>query len=145
MEKASDFKTECLMQTKGHLFSIKKEFERFTMFLREDGIVQIDVFPEEEITIEDVKQGVEYLKEIGGGKKFPLLFIAQEYSMPSDATREFLADRNSIPFSIAEAFVICSLPQKIVGNFYLRVNKPARPTQIFTKETDALIWLNSFL
>jgi hypothetical protein len=133
------------MKLKENQDLLSKEFERFTMTLREDGIVQIDVFPEVEITIEDVKQGVQYLEEIGKGKKYPLLFVAQAYSLPSDRTREYLANRNSIPFSFAEAYVICSLPQKIVGNFYLRVNKPARPTQIFNSESDAVSWLKTFL
>ncbi len=40
--------------------------------------------------------------------------------------------------------MISDLPQKIVGNFFLKFDKPARPTKIFTKEEEAVEWLKQF-
>jgi hypothetical protein len=118
--------------------------ENYTVSLRSDGIMQVDIKPEVEITVEEIKAGVEVIRELGGGEQFPILFLAGEYSLPSDQARSFLAKSTSKIYALAEAYVINSFPQKIVGNFYLKVNKPKRPTKIFTNEEDAVEWLKSF-
>jgi hypothetical protein len=45
----------------------------------------------------------------------------------------------------ADAFVIYSLPQKLVGNFYLKVNKPPVPTRFFKTPEEAIRWLRKFV
>jgi|GEM_PF-909831 len=42
---------------------------------------------------------------------------------------------------IAEAFLINSLPMRLVSNVYLAVNKPKVPTRFFSEESDALKWI----
>jgi hypothetical protein len=121
-----------------------KVLENYTVSLRSDGIIQVDIKPEVEITVEEIKAGVAVIEEIGGGLKYPILFLAGEYSLPSDQARSFLAKSTSKTFALAEAYVIHSFSQKIVGNFYLKVNKPKRPTKIFTNEDEAIEWLKSF-
>jgi hypothetical protein len=77
--------------------------------------------------------------------KAPVLFIANEFSLPSKESREYLAKKESLPYSLADAYVINSFPQKIAANFYLKVNKPARPTKMFNNKEDALIWLKTYM
>jgi hypothetical protein len=46
---------------------------------------------------------------------------------------------------VADAFVIDSLAQRILGNFYLKFNKPQFPTRFFNSKEEALIWLEAFV
>ncbi len=109
--------------------------------LREDGIVQTDILPEQELCVEDVKEIVEAIKEVSELKMMPQLIVAGPLSGPDLESMKFLAMPGSSPTAIAEAYVIGSLSQKIIGKFYLSFNKPARPTQMFSKEAEAEEWL----
>lgn len=55
-----------------------------------------------------------------------------------------MATDESTQFSIVEAYVISSLAHKILGNFYMRMNKPSVPTRFFTEIKIAEEWLNTY-
>lgn len=122
-----------------------KKFDILSVALRDDGIVLIDVKANQEIDIKDVKDVVATLEQIGNGKKYPLLIITGEYTLPTAEARAYIATPESDPYASAEAYVVTSLSQKLVGNVYLNFNKPARPTHIFTSEEKAVEWLKQFL
>lgn len=104
----------------------------------------INVSGNEEITVDDVKSIAESCKELGEGKAYPLLIKVDKYTLPSAEARKYIAQADSNPYAKAEAYVISDLPQKIVGNFFIKFDKPARPTKIFTKEEEAIEWLKRF-
>lgn len=121
-----------------------KKFESFTVSMREDGIVQVTIHEGQEVTLAEVIEGTNYIMSIVKEQKFPVLFLAEEFSIPSKEAREYLAKKEALPYSKADAYVVCSFTQKLVGNFYLRVNKPARPTKLFNDKGEALEWLKMF-
>ncbi|MFN5418511.1 MAG: hypothetical protein ACK5B9_15745 [Flavobacteriia bacterium] len=45
--------------------------------------------------------------------------------------REWASAPDGNKNTIADALVISSLPHKILANFYLKFNKPVKPTKIF--------------
>jgi hypothetical protein len=122
-----------------------KKFENYSILIREDGIVQIEIIPDSEISVDEIIEGTNFVLERLGSIKAPVLFIANEFSLPSKESREYLAKKESLPYSIADAYVINSFPQKIAANFYLKVNKPTRPSKIFTNTNEAIKWLKTFL
>lgn len=119
-------------------------FDNLSVFLREDGIVFVEVKANTEIGIREVDQVVNTLETIFEGKKFPLLITTGEYTLPTPEARAYIATVESDPFASAEAYVVTSLSQKLVGNVFLSFNKPARPTRIFNSEEKALEWLQQF-
>lgn len=121
------------------------DFELFSVALRSDGIAFLKVKGNVEIDIENVKQIAGAMEKLGSGKKFPLLIIADEYTIPTPEARAYIATPESDPFASAEAYVLQSLSQKLVGNVFLNFNKPARPTRIFSSEEKAVEWLRTFL
>jgi hypothetical protein len=120
-------------------------FPTLTVILRNDGLVLVKVIANSEIDINNVTEVVGALEKIGKGKKFPLLIIVGEYTLPSAEARAYIAKAESDPYASAEAYVIQSFTQKLVGNVYLSFNKPARPTRIFNSEEKATEWLKTFL
>lgn len=112
--------------------------------LNNNSFFRVNVLGDTEILEEDVKLIAEKCKVLGEGKILPVLIIIDKYTLPSAEARKYIAQVDSNPYAKAEAYVISDLPQKIVGNFFLKFDKPARPTKIFTKEEDALEWLEQF-
>jgi hypothetical protein len=119
----------------------KINLKKASVGLREDDIVETDIFPEEELSVADIKEIVEAIVEVSDRRMMPQLIVAGELSGPDLDAMRYLAKKESSPTAIAEAYVIRSLSQKIIGKFYLSINKPARPTKMFGKEEDALDWL----
>ncbi len=123
----------------------EKKFENYSIILREDGIVQIEIDPEAEVSVDQIIEGTNYVLGQLNSIKAPVLFIANEFSLPSKESRVYLAKKESLPYSLADAYVINSFPQKLAANFYLKVNKPARPTKMFTNSEEALNWLKTYM
>lgn len=114
------------------------------LVLRDDDVIQMDC-DNHYYTLSDLKEINEALTTLAGGKRKLLLVIANEFSDIDKDSREYMATDESTQHSIAEAYVIKSLSQKIIANFYLRINKPKVPTMIFTNLSSAEKWLKSFL
>jgi len=116
-----------------------------TIALRDDGILRFDMLPVDELTIDDQKEILEKVKKLGGGKAFCNLVVFSQYVHVDEAARKFCAGEAANIYTIADAFVVNSIALKLVGTFYTQVNKPIKPTRIFTQEEEAAQWLRTFL
>ena len=116
----------------------------FKVSLRNDGIMQVEIAPEQEVTVDNIKDIIEVIGKLGDRKQYPILILPGAYTLPNEEARLYLASPGD-PYALAEAYVTHSLPQKLVGNFYLQFNKPPRPTRMFTNADDALKWLKGFM
>lgn len=121
------------------------QFDLYSVTLRSDGLIRTKIKGNEDIDVVHVKQIVDAIKKIGGGKKYPLLFVVDEFTLPTPEARTYIAGPDSNPYANGEAFVVQSFSQKLVGNVYLSFNKPVRPTRIFNSEDKAIEWLKGFL
>jgi hypothetical protein len=126
------------------LSTSSNKFEAILMHNSNNVYIKINVVGNVEISVEDVKSIASACQKIGGGKAYPLLIKVGKYTLPSAEARKFIAQADSNPYAKAEAYVISDLPQRIVGNFFLKFDKPARPTKIFTNEEEAMEWLKQF-
>jgi hypothetical protein len=113
--------------------------------LRDDGLIQLTVQPNTNTTVADIKEAVEAIAKVGKGQRYPLLIIAGKDATLGTDAMTFMARPDTDPYSIAEAYLISSISQKLLGNFYLSFNKPDKPTRIFTDKADAENWLKGFL
>lgn len=115
-----------------------------TVSLKKDGIVRVEIMPEIQVSVDQVKQIAFTIKTIGNDKIFPVLILPGKYTIPDEHARKFLASNNSKNNALAEAYVVEALSQKLVANFYMKFHKPQRPTKIFESEKEALEWLKCF-
>ncbi|MBL0330187.1 MAG: hypothetical protein IPP64_12395 [Bacteroidetes bacterium] len=116
-----------------------------TISIQEEGILRFDIDSVDEITLQNLKEHLEVVKALGNGKSFCNLVVLTKFIQVGDDARKFAASKDSNMYTLADAFVINSVALKIVGNFYIRYNKPVRPTRLFTDESEALRWLRTFL
>jgi hypothetical protein len=113
---------------------------------RPDGIIHTHFHKGQfTIDVDHVKQINAVCGELTNGKKVPMLIDGDQLTIPSEEARSFVAQKDSNPYSLAEAFLVGSLPQKLIANFFMRFNKPGRPTKMFTRKEEALVWLKGFL
>jgi hypothetical protein len=111
--------------------------------LREDGILHIDIKPNEIFTASDVREVVSAAGLIGGGEKFANLITVGQFTTPDKEAREMASSEEWCKYKLADAFVISSFAQVMVANFYIKYNKPCRPTKYFLSESEALVWLST--
>jgi hypothetical protein len=112
---------------------------------REDGIMFLRISSEKEESVELAKKMVEKMGEMVNYRQVPLLARHDAFALPGKANRDFWAKKESCPYSSADAFVISSTAMQLIANFYLKINKPTRPTKMFTSEAQAIKWLKTFL
>jgi hypothetical protein len=117
----------------------------YYLYLRADGIMYVRISPEKEESVELAKKMVKKMGEMVNYKQVPILFKHQEFALPGKANRDYWATKEACPYSKAEAFIINSIAMRIIANFYLKINKPQRPTKMFTHEEEAIKWLKTFL
>jgi hypothetical protein len=113
--------------------------------LRPDGIIHTHFFHQMEIDVNHVKEINQVCGELTQGRRVPMMIDGDTLTVPSEEARRFVADKDSNPYSLAEAFIVKSLPQKLIANFFMRFNKPGRPTRMFMKQEEAITWLKGFL
>lgn len=116
-----------------------------TIILRADGILELYTHDDHEYTIACVKENVSAFGELTGKQKVPVLIIGGAFTSVTKEAREFMASNESLIYSKAEAFLVKSLSQKMLVNFYIKFNKPLVPTQSFTVKEKAIEWLTTFL
>jgi hypothetical protein len=117
----------------------------YYLYLRADGIIYIKISSEKEETVEVVKKMVEKMGEMVNYKQVPMLAHHEEFALPGKANRDYWSTKEACPYSKADAFIVRSNAMQFIANFYFKVNKPKRPTRMFTNEKAALQWLKTFL
>jgi hypothetical protein len=125
------------------MVSIDKE--KFHIHLTDEGIMHYHIKACEEFTLDDIKLVLECVKEIGESPKYPNLITFDSYITTTSEAREFAASAESNIYTICDAFVVKKTALKLLGNFYLSMNKPAVPTQLFEDVESAKKWLVTFL
>ncbi len=119
--------------------------EAFTLQLRSDGILHSHTSSNLEFTIESLKNFNVVMGKMLNYQKAPLLITLDEFAIPPVETRVFWAKKESCPYASADAYVATNFGHKFIGNFYLKFNKPGRPTKIFGTMEEAVEWLKTFL
>lgn len=117
-----------------------------TVLLRKDGILEVSCKNDFEYDVEHIREILQaYSCLLKKGEKAPVLIVSEEYTSITSAGMKYSAGPEGTKYSKAEAFVIHSLFQKMLANFYLNFNKPKVPTRFFNEYTEAEKWLKNFL
>lgn len=109
------------------------------------NIIKVVFRDEHDFSLSDAKELLEDLKIICTEKSYPILKIPGKYSSIDNDARKFISSAEGMQFSNAEALVTSYLPHRIIGNFYMSVNKPVKPTSFFDTEEKAVEWLKQFI
>lgn len=120
------------------------ELRAFTSWLRNDGICYTLVRPNAIISLEDALENSCSIKEISGDTIYPLLVNLKEINSISKEARDHFSMQNRTPGVSAIAMLIRSPVSRVIGNFFLGMNRSTVPTKLFTIESEAVLWLKRF-
>ncbi len=117
--------------------------EKVTVSKRSDLIIHVSFKPNTEITVEFQDELVAMYNQITGGKKSLFIFEGGEFvSITKEARENAITIEDNTP-TRASAIVVRNLAQKIVADFYYKINKPKQPFKVFWSFEKGIIWLQS--
>jgi len=114
-----------------------------TVRMREDGIVNTNILLNGSATLEQAKELLAAYIKVTKGVKTPHLFTVTKLSIMEIEVMEFIKNTAN-KHGKADAFVLLSLPQKILGNAFLKFQTPSIPTKFFSSEKKAIEWLKQY-
>lgn len=119
------------------------ETDEAIVALRNDHIVHVYYKPHTEITVELQHRMLEIFNELTGKKKHFFIFEAGEFcSVTSDARENAIQMEDKTPVG-ATAVVVGNYAQKLIADFYYRINKPKRPYIVVWKFNKGIEWLKN--
>jgi hypothetical protein len=121
------------------------ELRAFTSWLGNDGMCYTVVKPNAIVSLEDAMENSCSIKEISGDITYPLLVNLKEINSISKEARDHFSMKNRTPGVTAIAMLVSSPVSRIIGNFFLGMNKTVVPTKLFTIEIEAVSWLKEFV
>lgn len=110
----------------------------------EDGIINA-LWKSSDIDLIVAQQAVKYRLECTNYKLYPMLSNIKSIENITKEARDFLASEKGCEGIIAAAILINSVLGSMIGNFWIRINKPLRPTKLFTDEDEAKKWLANYV
>lgn len=117
------------------------ENDVFVTWLDASGIVYTRVKTTKDIELKHAQENTEFLRILGNNEASPLLVDLREIGAISREARDHFSMKGRKGYATAIALLIKSPVSKVIGNFFLGLNKPEAPTKLFTKEEDAKKWL----
>ncbi len=110
----------------------------------EDGILYMRVKEGADITLEAAIEGAAVRKQMQQGEKVLLLVDLRKVGQVHRDARAYAAKKEIDEMNKAMGMVTGkSLAARIIGNFYIKFNKPNTPTKLFKTEERALTWLKT--
>lgn len=119
--------------------------ELFHLYLRNDGIVQMNTFDEAYFTLKEAQDFVDALAKITKGVPHLILKVPGNHASLDSEARIYMATDEALKFSIAEAVIVRNVAQRMIGNFYVKFDKPKVSVHLFDKIEEAEKWLKTFL
>jgi hypothetical protein len=110
-----------------------------------DGIARTRVKFLAEVTLKESVENSKVVNSLGGEKKFPLLIDSRQIKSISKEARDNFSIRNRETRINSFAVIIGSPLSRIIGNFFMGLNKPSVPAKLFNNEEEAVNWLKQYL
>lgn len=115
------------------------------LYLIEPGIVVSEYYGNVLLDMELADKISKQTCRLANGEAVPQLFIACEGLNITKQVREWGTTSLANRYTSHSAVVCDQLAHKILGNFVIKVQKPFRPTRMFSKPETAIEWLISKL
>jgi hypothetical protein len=113
-------------------------------FWIDEGILFFEYKPNTTIDLEVARRVVADRVAFQNERQLPVFCDMRGIISTDKAGRDYLAKSGSL-LAKAVALIVSEKVSMTLSAFYLEINKPSVPTQIFTDEQEALAYLRGFL
>ena len=109
--------------------------------------IKLDTSKQDTLDLVSAEEIVEATYAICRGEQHAILTDGRDVAgVVTPQAREYMSSAaKMVQIRKASAIVTNSLANKLIANFYIRVNKPLNPTRVFNNESDAVHWLRQFI
>jgi hypothetical protein len=115
------------------------------LWLHPDGYVIGVVRPGLNSDLDDAIANVAAVGRLAGGKPRPLLLDLRAHANTvTRECREYYAGAEAQKVNLAVAMLVRSNVSRVLGNFFLGLNKTRFPLRLFADPDEAVRWLRSF-
>lgn len=122
-----------------------KELSKFWTWMGSDGICRTKTKPQAEINFEEAFENSKAVNSFYTERKYPLLVDARNIrSITKEARKQFAVNGRDTGIT-SFALMVKSPLSRIIGNFFMGLNKPGVPARLFDNEKDAIEWLKKFI
>ena len=111
----------------------------------ENYIIHADYDNLVDITLQDAIREVEIALEVGKGKKVLSLTNITDVKSIEQKARQYYSGPEAERAYKAVALIVRSPVSKMLGNFFIGLNKPTMPLQLFNTEKEGLAWLKGMI
>ncbi|MBD3420516.1 MAG: hypothetical protein GF398_10400 [Chitinivibrionales bacterium] len=116
-----------------------------TITLDENGILHQMGKPGATFTLERAREEFEAIRRLAQNRRLPIVVDIHHAGSVTREARRYYAGHEFGECIAAAALLIGNPVSKIIGNFFLGLNKPLFPTKLFTEEQSALNWLQTIV
>ncbi len=109
----------------------------------QDGIVRCVVLPTPTHTLADAQENSRAFTAIARGVRAPMLLDTRASKGLDRDARLYYVRPEAASEVVALAMLIDSQIGRILGNFFMNVNKPPFALRLFTSEAEAIAWLKA--
>lgn len=96
------------------------------------------------VTLEIAQACVEDRIKFTEGKTYPLFSDIRKVKYIDRSARMYLSKETSLKNISAESLMISSQSDKFLSNLYIKINNPGIPTEQFSNDQEAIVWLQQF-
>ncbi len=121
------------------------ELPVFWTWMGQDGICRTKTKPQAEIDIDHAKENSVAVNSFYNSKKYPLMVDSRNVKRISAEARKHFSTNGRDTCINSMAIIVKSPLSRVVGNFFMGLNKPPLPARLFEKEEDAVKWLKQYL
>lgn len=107
------------------------------------GIMHHRLDPGTTVTESLARLTVEQLADFAGGRRMPAVVDIRNVKFADRAARDVFSE--DLEFESATAIVVSSGLTQSIGNLYLGISRPSRPTRLFISIDEATRWAGSFI
>jgi hypothetical protein len=119
--------------------------EKYQVYVLAKNIYKLKLQSNIELDANDAIEIRSNFLSLSNGKKWGVLVDAENFFSTTSEFRQLSASKEYTDLRLALAIVTNSMATKIIGNFFIKVNKPASPTKLFSNEKQAFEWLKRLL
>lgn len=122
-----------------------RELSKFWTWMGPDGICRTKTKDQAEISLEEARENSATVNSFFRGQKYPLLVDARTIKYISkDARKQFAVNGRETSIT-SFALMVKSPLSRVIGNFFMGLNKPSIPARLFDDEQEAIAWLKKFI
>jgi hypothetical protein len=99
---------------------------------------------EAEVSLADAREHLDLMRELTQGRPVRVMVDLRQVRSQQREARALYGSEESCLYTACCALLVASPLSRVVGSFFLGLNRPLYPTRLFSSEPEARDWLAGF-